>query len=226
MLLTYRHLKDGRILEEGDELIIHGIKYRVYYTSSRCCLENKEYSYSNAKVFQVLHITKEEKYAWARQFNSTECGDFPEFTNLKDLTDFTKDILEKSPYKEGDIVSIHKLESDEKESDYPWSFVSEMSRRYGGKQAKIKQITVDTFPCDRMHYNGDPHKYILEEMNGTTIPYTWHSSMFSLRASMKVYDDEPEDSKHDDQPYCTQECYEDESIILNNPNPVVTKIIL
>ena len=226
MLLTYKHLKEGKILEKDDEIILHGIKYRVYYSSPRCFLENKDSEYNNSKVFEVLQITKEEKYDWAKQFHSTGSGDFPEFDNLQDLTDFTKDILEKSPYKEGDIVVIHKLEKDEDESDYPWSFVKDMSNNYGGKQAKIRSITVDTFPCSKKHYNGDPHKYILEKMDGTTIPYTWHSSMFSLRARMKVYDDKPEDGKYDDPPFCPQECYEDESIVINNPHPVVTKIIL
>lgn len=225
MLLTYKHLKDGRVLEKNDELILHGIGYRVYCSSSRCFLENKESACNNSAVFDVLHKSREEKYAWARQFHSTGCGDFPEFDNLQDLTNFTKDILEKSPYKEGDIVTIHKLKSGEDESDYPWSFVKEMSNQYGGKQAKIKTITVDTFPCSKLHYNGDPHKYILE-MDGTTIPYTWHSSMFSLKATMKVYDDEPEDDRYDEPDYCTKECYEDESIVISDPHPVVTKIIL
>lgn len=229
MLLTYKHLKDGRVLEKGDELVIHGVEYRVYQSSTRCFLENKHSASNNSKVFQVLHKTKEEKYAWARQFKSTGCGDFPEFDNLQDLTNFTKDILEKSPYKEGDIVTIHKLKSGEDESDYPWSFVSEMSKNYGGKQAKIKTITVDTFPCSKLHYNGDPHKYILEEMDGTIIPYTWHSSMFTLKGRMTVQtfsDDEPDDDRYDDPDYCTKECYEDESITINDPHPVVTKIIL
>lgn len=226
MLLTYKHLKDGRILEKGDEIILHGVEYRVYQSTTRCFLENKQSACNNSKVFQILQKTSEEKYAWARQFNSTGCGDFPEFNNMQDLTDFTKDILEKSPYKEGDIVVVHKLRSDEEETDYPWSFVCEMSNIYGGKQAKIRQITVDTFPCSKKHYNGDPHKYILEDMDGVTIPYTWHSSMFSLKARMKVYDDEPEDDRYDDPDYCTKECYEDESIVISDPHTVVTKIIL
>ena len=223
--ITYGSICSGKTLQVGDTLIIHGVSYKVcddgigaYYLH--------ETNGNNARVFEVLHITQQEKIKWAERFGSRGIGIFPEFPTLKDLTAFTKEVYEKSPYKVGDIVRVKKLAESESTQDYPFSFTRSMSERYGGILMKILIISKSTLFEDCRYHRGDPHQYQLCDLEtGVNSSWNWHSSMFEM-VEVQANDKKQTNRGSDydiDKPKPNQE----EKIVVNEPRrSIKTTIIL
>lgn len=177
MARTYSSLIKGAPLKIGEELILHGIKYKVDgYGGTRFFLCATE-SWDNGAVFKKF---SQDKYDWARKYRSTGSGDFPEFTNLNSLTKFVISIYEEPEFKEGDYVTI--IEREGVASDYPASYVDDMVN-YVGKTFVVKDLCLTESADDRKYFNGDPHWYYLETPSGNWI---WHSSMFREATAEEV----------------------------------------
>lgn len=159
MKITYRKLKEGYILKEGDVLdTLHGFEgLTALSSSSDWWLHNP--NGNNSEPYEHLGIADSKGGCAA-----------PEFDGAKKLTEHVISLFEKSPYKVGDKVRI--LEREKAPSDYPYTFVNEMEA-YVGKVFTIKRIEFSDI-CDKDKYKGDFHKYILDEPGD----WCWHSSMF------------------------------------------------
>lgn len=170
---TYYQLKYlDEHLKVGDTLLIHGIDYKVCSSGSthNYFLDNPKGV--NCEVFtKVFDLTEGEKYSWAKRFNSTGLGNFPEFKDIKDLEKFVIDIFERPEYKVGDYVTI--LERKHSPSAYPASFVDDMASQCG-KTFQIESVRAELtdLDCAELH-NGEPNLYSLKGMI-----YSWHPSMF------------------------------------------------
>lgn len=159
--ITYQKLKAGYILKEGDLLdTLHGFDGLEVTGMSMCCkcwLHN--HNGTNSAIYEYLGIADPK----------LECA-APEFKSAEELTKHVISLFEMSPYKVGDKVRI--LEREKNPSDYPFSFVGEMEECVG-EVFTIKKIEFQN-TCEKNIYNGDFHKYILDEPGD----WNWHSSMF------------------------------------------------
>lgn len=159
--ITYQKLKAGYILKEGDVIdTIHGFEGLEVTGLTMCCkcwLHN--HNGTNSAIYEYLGIADPK----------LECA-APEFDSAEELTKHVISLFEMSPYKVGDKVRI--LEREKAPSDYPYSFVNEMEA-YVGKIFTIKRIKFNNIWA-KDKYNGDFHKYILDEPGD----WAWHSSMF------------------------------------------------
>ena len=159
--ITYQKLKAGYILKEGDLLdTLHGFDGLEVTGMSMCCkcwLHN--HNGTNSAIYEYLGIADPK----------LECA-APEFKSAEELTKHVISLFEMSPYKVGDKVRI--LERKGSSRDYPFFFMKEMEE-LAGETFTIKRIELNTI-CDRDKYNGDFHRYILDEPGD----WSWHSSMF------------------------------------------------
>lgn len=189
---TYFDLKDGRILEKGDMLNIHGIEYRVVDGSSggtRCWLTAP--GNRNSVIFDKLRI--DDKDAFVRGIRPVvNEGDFPEVGSYEDLTKVAIALFEVPEFKVGEKVRVAHRE--DYEDDYPYCFTDDMAE-LGGKEYTITVVN----GADTKYYlsmsdkakeslNKDPHLYELDmEGNG----YWWHSSMLEKVSESDKKSDEP-----------------------------------
>ena len=169
---TYYQLKyENKHLEMGDKILIHGINYKLCNSGSTHNYFLDNCAGENCEVFNNFDLTVDEKYTWAKRFNSTGLGSFPEFKDIRDLEKFVIDIFERPEYKVGDYVTI--LERKHSPNDYPASFVNDMTTLCG-KTFKIESVKLaDWNTEDYKLCNGEPHIY---ELDGAC--YSWHPSMF------------------------------------------------
>lgn len=170
-MVTYEQLKNGYILQKGDKLILHRLDYEVcfsgdYYLS--CTTK------SNSYVFDILGMEAKEREDFTRRFNPVRFGEaqgaFPEFNDLKTLTELVIALYEVPEYKIGDWVTI--LPRDESKDYSPVCYANGMTE-YVGKTYKVKRcnIRAETQSCGGVD-NGDPHSYDLDG-----IEYHWTSQM-------------------------------------------------
>ena len=181
---TYYQLKyENKHLELGDTILIHGIDYTLCASSSTHSYYLDNNTGENCDVFnKVFGLTVDEKYTWAKRFNSTGFGSFPEFNDIKDLERFVISIFERPEYKIGDYVTI--LERKHNSNDYPASFVDDMTTLCG-KTFRIESVRLaDWNTEDYKLCNGEPHIY---ELSGAR--YNWHPSMFrkATEKEIRVY---------------------------------------
>lgn len=159
--ITYQKLKEGYILKEGDLIdTIHGfegLEVTGLTMCGKCWLHN--HNGNNSAIYEYLGIADPK----------LECA-APKFDSAEELTKHVILLFEMSPYKVGDKVRI--LECEKARNDYPFSFVGEMEKHVG-KIFTIKRIEFNNI-CNKDKYNGDFHKYILDESDY----WNWHSSMF------------------------------------------------
>lgn len=169
--ITYQKLKAGYILKKDDVLdTLHGFNdLQVSGFGPKCWLNNP--NGNNSEPYEYLGIADPKDGFGA-----------PEFDSLEELTKHVISLFEKSFYKIGDKVRI--LEREKDPSDYPFPFVGEMEE-YVGKILTIKRIEFNNI-CDKDKYNGDFHKYILDELGN----WYWHSSMFEKVESDSVIKEE------------------------------------
>ena len=170
---TYFELKDGRILENGDILNIHGIEYRVTdggSDSTRCWLTS---SFGNSFIFKKLGI--EDKAAFVRGICPiVNYGEFPEVGSYKDLTKVAIALFQVPEFKVGDKVRVAYRKDDE--DDYPWYFTDEMLA-LSGKVYTIKAVDVCGLSFSGKAFerlSQDPHCYHLDAEGKD---FDWHSSM-------------------------------------------------
>lgn len=79
----------------------------------------------------------------------------------------------ESIYKVGDEVLIKsKLDDNCISTDYPFTFVKDMLRIYGGKIYKIKKVFPTPYFKNRKLYE-EPYGYLLGNH-----PFNWSSAMF------------------------------------------------
>ena len=171
--ITYQKLKEGYVLKKGDLIdTIHGFHGLEVF----CCTETTWWLYNhngnNSAIYKYLGIADPKDGYGA-----------PEFDSAEELTKNVISLFEMSPYKVGDKVRI--LEREKAPSDYPFSFVGEM-KEYVGKIFTIKRIEFNNI-CNKDKYNGDFHKYILDEPGD----WCWHSSMFEKVDSDSEIKEEP-----------------------------------
>lgn len=167
--VTYSMLKDdGYILKEDDELLIHGIKYKVHPK----CFLYAPYTY-NDRVFAVLGMSGDEVKELALKYGLAAIGDFPCMKSMEALSKFVIAIYEKSPYKVGDTVRVKERQGDG--GDYPFYFTRDMAE-LAGKLCKITEIVINNHKGyeSRSMYNGSIHAYILDGVES----FCWHESMF------------------------------------------------
>jgi len=176
MLVSYKELKKGYILKDGDTLNIYGCKSVVYASAGGCHLQDTRGVRCNNWLFlHVYGMSDEQKDAWAERYGGKPGCLFPVIPTLPLLTDFVRNIYETCPFKVGDTVRIKTRVHSE--DDYPLLFVDEMTE-LAGKTFTIKDIRLITYtnPFDyKDEGGGDIHYYILD---GT--PYHWTSNMFEL----------------------------------------------
>ncbi len=182
---TYYQLKyENKHLEIGDKILIHGVNYKLCNSDSTHSYFLDNCAGENSEVFtRVFDLTVDEKYSWAKRFNSTGIGSFPEFKDIRDLEKFVIDIFERPEYKVGDYVTI--LERKHSPTAYPASFINEMASKCG-KTFQIEYIHTENTPLEDSAtlHNGEPNLYSLK---GVT--YTWHPSMFrkATEEEIRVY---------------------------------------
>ena len=182
---TYYQLKyENKHLELRDDILIHGINYTVCNSGSTHNYFLDNCAGENCEVFtKVFDLTVDEKYSWAKRFNSTGIGSFPEFKDIRDLERFVIDIFERPEYKVGDYVTI--LERKHNPQDYPASFVDDMATQCG-KTFQIEHIHIETTPIETTAelHNGEPNLYYLKG-----IAYSWHPSMFrkATEEEIRIY---------------------------------------
>lgn len=171
-MVTYEQLKSGYILQLRDSLVLHGLDYRVelqpatYYL---CC-----HNRANSRVFDTLGMGAEERKTFVKKFSPIRYaeaqGAFPEFSNLKALTNLVIALYEEPEYKVGDWVTV--LPRSEFYDYDPVCYAEEMTK-YEGKTYKVTGCSLRGATNT---YNGvdtgDPHAYQLNE-----IGYFWASSM-------------------------------------------------
>ena len=170
--ITYQKLKAGYILKKDDIIdTLHGFEgLEVTAMCGKCWLHN--HNGTNSAIYEYLGIADPK----------LECA-APEFKSAEELTEHVISLFEMSPYKVGDKVRI--LEREKNPSDYPFSFVGEMEE-YVGNIFTIKRIEFNN-TYDKDKYNGDFHKYILDEPS----EWCWHSSMFEKVDSDSEIKEEP-----------------------------------
>lgn len=191
---TYFDLKDGRILEKGDILNIHGIEYRV------TCGTSKDSRYwltapgtGNSIIFDKLRI--DDKYAFVNDICAVvSTGDFPEVGSYEDLTKVAIALFQVPEFKVGDKVRIAHREG--KEGDYSWYFTDEMTK-LESKEYTIKRVyDVMYLPVvgDKVdkRFSEDPHSYYLD---GRASEFCWHSSMLE---KVSESDKKPEESSKEE----------------------------
>lgn len=219
--VTYGDICKGKTLQVKDTLLIHGVSYKVCYSETGTYYLRETERGDNSEVFDVLHVTQEEKIKWAKGFGSRGNGIFPEVPTLERLTAFTKEIYEKCPYKVGDIVRVKELEESDCPENYPFSFTEGMSKEYGGKLLKIFAIEKSTLFEDRRYHNGDPHEYYLCKIGtGENTYWNWHSSMFEKEKSEGTDYDIDKPMPTPDQPE------QEEKIVVNEPRKSIKTIII
>ena len=98
MEVKYEDLKTGYILKGGDTLTIYELGHSVIegcHSNWLNCLEPGD----NAKIFEKLGLTPDQKNSWADEFGGHTggiCGgSFPEFNTLEHLTAFVIDLFEQ-----------------------------------------------------------------------------------------------------------------------------------
>lgn len=171
---TYFDLKNGRILEKGDVLNIHGLVYRVTDGTSdgkRCWLSIS--GVRNSVIFDKLRI--DDKYAFVSDICTVvDKGDFPEVGSYEDLTKVVIALYEVPEFKVGDKVKVARRE--DKEGDYPWYFTDEMvalrDKVYTIKAVSVCGPSFSGKAYDRVRK--DPHCYHLDAEGSD---FDWHSSM-------------------------------------------------
>ena len=120
MNVTYKDLKEGYILKDGDEIVIHGTNYcaclsvrNAYYLSYRAALNNVlrldrfPRETNNAFIFHLLDISDENSFVRGiagKDFSGN--GTFPEVKTLEALTKVAIALLEKPLYIVGDYVTV------------------------------------------------------------------------------------------------------------------------
>ena len=175
---TYFDLKNGRILEKGDILNIHGIEYCVVDGCSegkRCWLGVS--GVRNSVIFDKLRI--EDKYDFVNDICAVvSTGDFPEVGSFEDLTKVAIALFQVPEFKVGDKVKVAYRKDGE--DDYPWSFTDEMTSLQG-KVYTIKRAVMVTSPLSDFfggmaneRLSQDPSCYYL---NADGRDFSWHSSM-------------------------------------------------
>lgn len=79
----------------------------------------------------------------------------------------------ESIYKVGDEVLVKsKLDDNCTSHDYPFNFIEEMLRIYGGKICKIRKVFPITYFEDRKLYE-EPYGYFIGDSG-----FRWSSAMF------------------------------------------------
>ena len=202
-MITYRHLKHGYTLKVGDELMLHGVHYKVAPNSSHWYyLENKGKG-GNHAAFVNLGINEELMYKWAATYGGDSTGIFPNIPSLEQLSNFVISIYEHHKYKVGDMVVIKEREDDA--CDYPYYFDDDMACLAGN----IYEVT-EAYICPQHmmdeseslpHFDGDIYQYMLTGGDGKADDYMWHSSMLCPYHSIHVEEsdilqDEPDSQEH------------------------------
>jgi hypothetical protein len=185
---TYFDLKNGRILEKGDVLNIHGIVYRVVDGTSdgkRCWLNVS--GERNSIIFDKLRI--DDKYAFIKGICPiVDSGDFPEVGSYEDLTKVVIALYEVPEFKVGDKVKVAHREDNE--GDYPWYFTDEMLE-LSDKVFTIKAVSVCGPSFSGKAYDRvrkDPHCYHLDAEGKD---FDWHSSMLKKVSELDKKSEEP-----------------------------------
>lgn len=181
-MVTYEQLKNGYILQKGDKLILHRLDYEVNFNDNYYlhCTEH-----SNSHVFDILGMGAKEREDFTRRFNPVSYGSalgaFPEFSDLKTLTEIVIALYEVPEYKEGDWVTI--LPRDESKNYSPIWYADGMTK-YVGKTCKVKRCNIrkETQSCGGVD-NGDPHSYALDE-----VEYYWTSQMIRKATEEEIKD--------------------------------------
>lgn len=178
-MVTYKDLCEGYILKNSDTLVLWGYEAEAIIDDRRSFLNFP--GMTNSRIFnELFRISAADKYLWAEKFGSYGSGDFPEFTNSTDLTNFVKDIYEHSPYREGDIVIVNELVGSGE--DYPYYF-SETMAKQKGRHFQISNTEFcglfEEYYLKKEKYSktdGCPWKYRL--VGDGVRGYNWVSSMF------------------------------------------------
>lgn len=171
-MVTYAQLKNGYVLQKGDKLVLHGLDYEVKFSYSDanylCYIRG-----TNSRVFDVLGMGAVERKNFIKRFNPVRFDDargaFPEFSDLKALTDLVIALYEVPEYKEGDWVTILPKESD---GYTPIIYAYKME----GCAGNTYQIKCCNSSRETPTYNGidsgDPHSY-----NLFGVGYYWTTQM-------------------------------------------------
>lgn len=202
-MITYRILKRDYILREGDELLLHGVHYKVAHNASHWYyLENKDRG-SNFQVFYNLGIGRELADKWAKCYGSDGTGIFPNIPTLEQLSNFVISIYEHHKYKIGDKVVIKERMDDA--GAYPYYFGDNMADLAGNiyevKDAYICSLDELDESDTHLHFDGDIYQYKLTGGDGKADDYMWHSSMLCPYQSIHIEEsdiigDEPDSQEH------------------------------
>lgn len=172
MDISYEQLNGGYILQKGDKLVLHGINYNVMLTRPNDGhLSNSEGA--SSRVFDILGMGAEERKNFVKKFNPVNYGEaqgaFPEFSDLKTLTDLVIALYEIPEYEIGEWVTVLPRASDSYE---PIIYADEMVG-YAGKTFQVKKLHLRsaTPKCNEVD-SGDPHSYDLDGAG-----YHWTSQM-------------------------------------------------
>ena len=153
MNVTYKDLKEGYILNDYDEIVIHGACYRVqpiigrtgteYYIAyegvNNDSLDNDRIPKSsrNDFIFRILHIPDKDSFVKdivGKDFSGVGCC--PQVKTLKALTKVAISLLEEPLYKVGDYVTVR----DEIEGyKYSLYYLSPM-RELAGKTFYVTKV--------------------------------------------------------------------------------------
>lgn len=167
MEVKYKDLLDGYVLRNTDQLLIHGIKFRVQAPcgSKRGWFLARQGTASD--IFRILNI--ENKYKFAESIATlveTSGVIFPEMETAEDLTKLVIALYKRSPYKVGDKVKlVENLQGK------PW--VVDGMLKFAGRIVTIETIQNIEYTDDN-DTNGDPHSYTFKE-----IICTWPSTAFT-----------------------------------------------
>lgn len=169
-MVTYEQLKRGYVLQKGDKLVLHGLNYEVK-NSGGSYLSNLEGT--NSRVFDILGMGAEERKNFVKKFNPVNYGEaqgaFPEFSDLRTLTDLVIALYEVPEYKIGDWVTVLPRASDSYE---PIVYADEMVG-YAGNTYQVKSYNSrnETPTCNGAD-SGDPYSYNLDGVG-----FYWTSQM-------------------------------------------------
>ncbi len=95
-MITYKDLKSGYILEQGDFIELAENSYEVSRSDKGYYLKCLSDPFLNDHIFHILGINSDEKYAWAMKYEKgADHGIFPYFTNLTNLSNFVISIMER-----------------------------------------------------------------------------------------------------------------------------------
>lgn len=167
MEVKYKDLLDGYVLRNNDQLLIHGIKFRVYdpLGSERGWFLARQGTGSD--IFRVLHINNKFDFAnsVATLINRSDVT-FPEMETAEDLTKLVIALYKRSPYKVGDKVKlVENLQGK--------AWVVDGMLKFAGRIVTIDTIQNIEYTDDN-DTNGDPHGYTFKE-----IICTWPSTAFT-----------------------------------------------